>query len=347
MDCASPGSGLIDAVLAHDRGRCLRAWVISDLQQGMPEMIEECLRIAVDDILDLELMPDAIWYLGDATEGRNPAVVERSVAIQMELLGRVQAPVSFIMGNHDLDCARPQASGETPILPMWQAVHGQPGWRTTATCEDFFFIEEHGPWLCVFISDHIARDNRWFVNQNRITEREGGSYPHRPEVWQALRERIAAWPGPALIAGHYAYPGGSRGGPADGVHTRLLPLPDPVRMVLHGHSHIGDFAYGHEQCYRRLGMVDYQQIIQANVSSLDRTRGSQVRSAILDLYDDGQLALFLRDHEDRRMVDVLLHDATAPQSLSRNHCRHHSRRSPDLPPWIEQRIDKDWWLQQP
>ncbi|TVR45426.1 MAG: hypothetical protein EA402_04460, partial [Planctomycetota bacterium] len=294
----------------------LRVWAIADLQQGMPSMIEECLRYGVEDIAALDLGLDAIWYLGDATEGKRSAVVNESVAIQQQLLGSLQVPVRFIMGNHDLDCARNQSPGEAPILPMWQAVAQDPQWRTTDTPQDFFFLEEHGPWLVVFLSDHIAADCSWLVSWNDILGQHPERYPHHHSAWQALRTRIAAWDGPVILAGHYAFPGGTRGGNLDSLHARLMPFSPNVGLVLHGHAHLGDFAYGHEQCYRRMSYVDYHDLAQVNVSSLDRTRGSQSRSAIIDLHADHSISIWFRDHEDRCWTDALQRNCAAPRTLS-------------------------------
>lgn len=315
-----------------------RIWLIADLQQSMPELIEECLRIAVDDLLQLGARPDAVWYLGDATEGRNPAVVEQSVAIQLELLARLQAPVRFIMGNHDLDCTRDLQPPCAPVLPMWTAARNHPDWTTTESCDQWFFIEHLGPWMIVFLSDHVAQDRSWLANQHTIAQAVPGSYPHPRQAFTKLRDQMAEHPGPVIIAGHYAFPGGTRGGPPDGILTRLLPLPPQVGLILHGHAHLGDFAYGHQQCYRRISYVDYHDLTQVNISSLDRTRGSQVRSAFLDLYDDGTLILFFRDHEDQRFSDVLIRDTRAPRSLTDRHRSHHTRKTKDLPDWLKNRI---------
>lgn len=310
-------------------------------------MIEECLRYGVEDIGGLDLGIDAIWYLGDATQGKRSGVVAESVALQRRLLNSLNVPVRFIMGNHDLDCCRDCEPGQRPLLPMWEAVREEPNWRTTNSPEDWFFCEEHGDWLIVFLSDHIAEDGRWLVSWNRLLGPQPECYPHQQGAYEALRERIKEWRGPVLIAGHYAFPGGSRGGDRESLHARLMPFSANVGLILHGHSHLGDLAWGQEQCYRRVSYVDYHDLVQVNVSSLDRTRGSQSRSAIIDLYADHGVSVWFRDHEDRCWSDALHRNCAAPRSLSQANQRHHSKRTKDLPDFIEERIRASYWRDQP
>ena len=42
------------------------------------------------------------------------------------------------------------------------------------------------------------------------------------------------------------------------------------------------------------------------ISSLEDLRGSEVRSALLEIYTDGTLGVYFRDHRHRRWADVWL-----------------------------------------
>ena len=304
-----------------------RVWVISDLQQVIPEMAEDCLRRALEDVRELGGAFSSIWYLGDAMEGKEIGRVEEMTAMQVRLLGDIGVPVRFIMGNHDLDCSTALPVGSSPVLPVWEAFRKVPGWRTTASYSDFYFTEVYGEALVVFLSDHVAPDLRWIATQQEVRGAEPGSYSISVEAYQRLHAEMAAWKGPVILAGHYAFPGGARGAPEDGLLTRLLPLPDSVKLILHGHAHTGDWPYGREKTYQRIGWVDWHPVPQVNVSSLDRTRGSQTRSVILDFYANGSLGLFFRDHEDKIWSDAFFLDTRAPRTRSEASERHHGRRT--------------------
>lgn len=304
-----------------------RIWTFSDLQQTMPEMAEDCLSRALADMEGV--LPDItrIWYLGDAMEGREPERLAAMTAMQVEKLGRTRLPLRFIMGNHDLDAALKCAAGPPPMLPTYEAFRKVPGWRTTERFSEFYFTETMGETLVVFLSDHVAPDNAWQATQHGVRGEDPGAYPHTVEDYHLLRRRMAAWRGPVIVAGHYAFPGGARGAPEGGLLERLLPLPDNVVLALHGHAHTGDWPYGKAKTFQRVGWIDWHDIPQANISSLDRTRGSQTRSAVLHLHADGGMGLFFRDHEDGVWSDVFWTDARAPRRRSEASEGHHARRT--------------------
>ena len=304
-----------------------RFWIFSDLQQVLPHMAEECLRIALEDMADKKDRIDQIWYLGDAMEGKNPERVAEMVDMQVRLLTDFGVPVRFIMGNHDLDLTSNAPAGTPPILPVYDAFRNVPGWRTTDTFTDFYFTETFGDTLVVFLSDHVAPDNRWFATQQGLRGPDPEAYAHAPSAYDQLRDQMTAWQGPVILAGHYAFPGGARGAPPDGLLNRLLPLPDNVKLVLHGHAHTGDWPYGKEKTFQRLGWIDWHPVPQANISSLDRTRGSQTRSAVLDLYQDGTLGLYFRDHEDQMWSDAFYVNTRAPRTTSEANARHHGKHT--------------------
>lgn len=304
-----------------------RIWIFSDLQQSLPDMAEGCLDIALEDLKALNLSPTAIWYLGDAMEGRNPDRVSQMISMQVRKLSALNLPLRFVMGNHDLDCSTGLPAGSTPVLPVWEAFRNVPGWKTTPSFQDFYFTETYGETLVVFLSDHIAADNRWIATQQEVRGAEPEAYEIPLAAYQALREYMASWNGPVILAGHYAFPGGARGAPEHGLLTRLLPLPDTVTLALHGHAHVGDWPYGQAKTFQRIGWIDWHNIPQVNVSSLDRTRGGQTRSVVLDIYKDGSFGLFFRDHEDKMWSEAFHVNSRAPRSRSEASKRHHEKRT--------------------
>ena len=319
---------MIDQIYQMGREKLLkRFWVFSDLQQVLPDMAEECLRIALDDMGEFAPDLSQIWYLGDAMEGKDIDRVSKMTQMQVEALTDFGLPVRYIMGNHDLDCTNPLPANTPPVLPVYEAFKAVPGWRTTKTFTDFYFTESHGDTLVVFLSDHVDPQNRWQATQQGVRGEDPAAYVHTFDDYQKLRNEIADWPGPVIFAGHYAFPGGARGAPPEGLLNQFLPLPDNVKLILHGHAHTGDWPYGREKTFQRIGWVDWHNVPQANISSLDRTRGSQTRSAVLDLYENGTLGLFFRDHEDKIWSDAFLVDAKAPRTASSANLRHHQRRT--------------------
>ncbi len=314
---------MLDSILTS-RAPVSRIWAFSDLQQGELDLAERYLDCALADMHDLQLSPTAIWYLGDAVQGHDIDRVTAMTQMQVKKLGALGIPLCFVMGNHDLDCA---GSGTTPVLPGWEAFRKVPGWRTTAQCNDFYFTETYGTVLVVFLSDHIAPDNRWLVRHQKVHGPKPETYEITVEAYHKLRETMVSWKGPVIIAGHYAFPGGARDEPKDGLLCRLLPLPENVKLVLHGHAHIGDWVWAKQHTFQRLGWVHWHNIPQVNVSSLDGLRGSQPRSIVLDLYADGTFGLFFRDHYDRVWSDMYFCDMTAPRSRTKESTQLHSNRN--------------------
>jgi hypothetical protein len=89
----------------------------------------------------------------------------------------------------------------------------------------------------------------------------------------------------------------------------MLPLPENVRLHLYGHAHIGDATWAGKNLYRKIAAVDDHSIIQCDVASLEDGRGSATRSMVLEIYRDGSLGLFFRNHSTRRWEEHLLLDA--------------------------------------
>lgn len=312
--------------LIASRRPAARIWVFSDLQQLIPDMAEGCLNLALGDMHALNLAPDAIWYLGDATEGSDPARTAQMTRMQVEKLSALRIPLRFVMGNHDLDCTRKLPPGSTPVLPAWEAFRNVPGWKTTPSFSDFYFTDTYGDVLAVFLSDHLDPQLRWIATQQELRGPQPETYDIPPSAYRELRDYIASWHGPVILAGHYAFPGGARGAPDDGLLARLLPLPDTVKLALHGHAHIGDWVWAKEQTHQRIGCINWHSIPQINVSSLDRTRGSQTRSVLLDLHHDHTIALYFRDHEDQIWSDALFIDPKAPRTRTAASQHYHQQR---------------------
>jgi len=303
-----------------------RIWLISDLQQRIPDMAEGCLNIALEDVQALDVSPTAIWYLGDAVEGMNKKRVDQMIRMQIKKLSDLNIPLRFVMGNHDMDLTVRQEAGKEPLLPVWEAFRQVPNWKTTPSPSDFYFTDTYGDVLVVFISDHADLDNRWIATQQTIDGADPDAYDVPDKAFRELRAHIASWKGPVVIASHYPLPGGARAKPCGGLLTRLLPLPDTVKLVFHGHAHIGDWRIAKENACQKITWIDWHTIPQINISSLDRSRGSQTRSAFLDMYEDGTFGVFFRDHEDRRWSEVFFVDASYPRSIS-SVSRHHHETS--------------------
>lgn len=319
---------MLDSLFEQSREHSIaRIWIFSDLQQALPEMAEDCLARALEDILPLSKGFTHLWCLGDAMEGSQIDRVTRMVQMQVDRLKPLGLPLRFIMGNHDLDCTSRLPPGSTPVLPVWEAFRQVPDWKTTATPDAFWFSETIGPVRVVFLSDHVATDNAWLATQQEVRGEFPDRYPWTLADYQQLRNHIAEWPGPVILAGHYAFPGGPREPPPHGLLHRLLPLPDNVRLHFHGHAHTGDWPYGADKTFQRISTISWHQVQQLNISSLDRTRGSQTRSAILDISRDGNFTVFFRDHEDKTWSDIYICNSQAPRSRTEASTRHHSRRT--------------------
>lgn len=265
-------------------------WVISDLQTADPDEARRCLGTAVDDATAAAGAFDYVWYLGDAIRGTDLERNERVASVQVDLLERLDAPVRYVMGNHDLDYARETG---TVASPFYEAVRAHPDWRTTDRWEDFHFFEDLDDWTVLFLSDHVDSDGRWSVTHGEI-HGDVDRYPHADEDYRHVTDRLARSEKPVLVAGHNAFPGGNRPAP---IQRRFFPLPDTVRLHLYGHAHVGDEEWAGEHAYRTISYVDDHRFPQIDVASLEDRRGDRIRSAVLRLYEDGEYGVFVRDHD--------------------------------------------------
>src|SRR5687767_11254691 len=116
-----------------------RVWIISDLQQSVPENAAYCLSVAVEDFRRLDTPCEQIWYLGDAVEGTDRAHLEAMADMQAELLGSLQTPLRFVLGNHDFDYSRRERPGRPPVMSFRDRVLATPGWKTADPIDRFFF----------------------------------------------------------------------------------------------------------------------------------------------------------------------------------------------------------------
>jgi hypothetical protein len=252
------------------------------------EFVRRCWSIALTDFRRLDLPCDQLWYLGDATS----ANLDESAELQMQVLTELGLPVRLILGNHDFDQTLSRRTPPGLQLPFFRAAQSTPGWKTLASVSDFYFTDELGEFLVVFLSDHAHPEVHWASTQGTV-QADADAYPHDENATSALRELIATAGRPVILAGHYAFPGGNR--PSD-LLSRLLPLPPNVRIHFHGHAHVGDKSTRIRNYFEKIAWIEGNDIPQVNVSALEDRRGDEIRSAFLELYDDDSLGVFFRDH---------------------------------------------------
>lgn len=277
-----------------DRDVQARVWVMSDLQTADSAEARRCLTAATDDFEGLAGTFDQLWYLGDAVSGtdtdRNRAVAET----QIDLLDELGIPGRYVMGNHDLD--PPKRAGVTE-MPFYDLVSRNPNWRTTASPEEFYFVDRVGDHAVLFLSDHAARDAEWTVTHGQIHGSEA-AYPYDGAAYRGAIEDATAEGRPLVVAGHNAFDGGNRPAP---LQRRLLPLPPETVVHLYGHAHIGDEKYlsAGRNAYRTISYVDSHRVPQVDIASLEDRRGDAIRSAVLETYGDGGCGVHVRDHSNR------------------------------------------------
>jgi hypothetical protein len=297
---------MIPTLLQATRPQVLhRAWVVSDLQQSQPAEARRCLTTAVDDFRSLDMPPEQIWYLGDAVEGHNLAHLDEMAAMQVAVFSSFGVPLRYVLGNHDFDFLRHDrgASGRGAIFR--EAVLNVATWRTTDSLESFFFVDSIGDYTVLFLSDHAHAQNRWASTHGKV-HGDYAAYPHDARAYQAVRNTIAAARGPVISCAHYAFAGGNR---PSVLLEQMLPLPANLRLHLYGHAHIGDAVWAGKDLFRKITTVDNHPLIQCDIASLEDARGSATRSAVLEIYRDGSLGLFFRNHTTRRWEESLVLDA--------------------------------------
>jgi len=278
-----------------------RVWVISDLQQSKPAEARRCLAAAVEDFTALDLPPEQIWYLGDAVEGSEQSLLEEMSAMQVRTLSTFNAPLRYVLGNHDFDHLR--LTGR-PAAVFRDAALAVPGWRTIDPLDRFYYFDRIGPFTVLFLSDHADPAGRWYTTHGKV-QGAIAAYPYSAAVYRDLRDQIAAIDGPVITCSHYAFAGGNR---PSALMDQMLPLPGNIRLHLYAHAHIGDAAWAGKDLYRKIACVDDHPIVQADIASLEDGRGSAIRSAVLEIYEDDSLGLYFRNHSTRRWEDLLVLD---------------------------------------
>lgn len=278
-----------------------RLWLISDLQQSIPENATACMTAGVEDFRTLNLKCDGICYLGDAVEGSRIEFLHEMTSMQIEKLGSLNTPVYYAMGNHDMDYLR--STGE-PHQPFYETVRELNAWHTQPTAQDMYFTKDWGEFVTVFFGAHAAEDASWHTT-NGTVRGDAEKYPYYDKA-EELRAMLASFDKPVFTLCHYGFPGANRGNELFG---RILPLPDNVRMHIYGHAHIGDGMWAGKDLYRKVACVDNQQIPQVNIASLENRRGSAVRSAIFEYYDDGTVGIYFRNHTEHRWDEMYMQRA--------------------------------------
>ena len=297
-------SSLMDAIIESVNKRVKhRFWVISDLQQRIPERSTYCMTTAVSDFQSLNLPVEAICYLGDATEGDNLKFIHEMAAMQVRELAKVDAPVYYAIGNHDFDYFfHHQEELNSMTIPFVEYVAQYPQWHIQKDMTDMFYTVDLGDMAIVMLTDHADPMGKWYTTHGQVRN-DAAAYPYTAEHYQALTEQIHQLGKPVLTMSHYAFPGGNREAP---LFRQLMPLPENVRMHFYGHAHIGDAEWAGKDCYRKLSGVDDQAIMQVNVASLENYRGTAVRSALVNVYEDEEIGILFRNHSSHCWDDVLI-----------------------------------------
>lgn len=288
---------MIDApeLTTSDRGV---VWIHSDLQLASPEAARDVLAAAVDDVIDLDLNVGGIWCLGDALCGKDQDALAEVARINVEQYERLDVPVCYVMGNHEMDLRR----NGIHRYPLLDAIADHPQWHTMASRGDFYFARRFFGTMVVFMGDHLATDGAlWWTTHGLLQDLQGvGVYPHQPQDYEALRKAMADHDGPVVTASHYAYPGGQR---PSALMRQLLPLPDSVRLHVYGHAHIGDLVHNKVHPYRRNNPIEGQSLRQFNISALETRRSAGSHSAFLEFGPEGPTQLRIRCHLEKRWTE--------------------------------------------
>ena len=271
-----------------------KAWIFSDLQQRDPAKARECMEVGMADFAAMGSPADCIWYLGDAVEGKDLSHLFDMARMQETALEKTGLPVYFVLGNHDVEIAFARTAEWK--MPFYEAVKRHENWRTVPSLSDWYFKVPFAGHTVYFLSDHLAPDRSWIYYQGQVR----GDYPYFDRA-EKLRKEIASEKCPVITCSHYSYFGGNR---ASEMQSRLLPLPENVKIHFYGHAHISDYRWARENACRRVSWVDWHDIPQINVSSFEHFRGSVCRSVFLHIYEDNSYGVFFRDHDRRAFTEA-------------------------------------------
>lgn len=285
-----------------------RFWIFSDLQQSDPVNASRCMHEGVEDFLSIGTSVDAVCYLGDSTEGCNLAHLEEMADMQVRELARVDAPVYYVMGNHEFDYHRHVEGPSSLTIPMRDRILHESQWRTTASARDWTMLADFGDLSLLFFSDRCDPSDRTWVTTHCSVHNVDGCDSPGPDIdsdiasARALAESI---PNPFFTLSHYAFKGGNRDDEGD-LQNRLLPLPQNTLAHFYGHSHVGDSLWGKQNAFRQISTIDNSTITQFDIASLENLRGSAIRSAILEWYGQGAFGVFFRNHTTHSWDKILL-----------------------------------------
>jgi len=273
-----------------------RVWVISDLQQSEPEKARKSLYTALDDFGALDLKCDKIWYLGDSVEGSNMVHLDEMTKMQEEAFLNLGVPLCYVMGNHDMD---PLPNGGR--VPFYDMVRSHSEFRCVASSEEYYYFDKIGDFDVLFISDHFAEDFSWCTHHGRVYG-DLEKYPYTDADFKALAEKVRASGKKTITVSHYAYPGGNR---ESAFMAKFMPLPENILIHFYGHAHIGDRDWAGKDAERKISWVDYTNIPQLDIASLECGRGNAIRSAFFEIYDEYFFVKF-RNHEKRCWDEVFV-----------------------------------------
>lgn len=263
---------------------------------------------AVSDFLTLGLDCDAVCYLGDSVEGHDLGFVQEMTEMQCSELAKVNAPIYYVVGNHDFDYFRAhQQELGCMCIPFYDRVSTLPNWHVAPSLQDMVFSADFKAFALVFLPDHAACDGSWYTTHGMVRGDES-LYPYTEADYRRIADWIAGLGKPVFTLSHYAYPGGNREAP---LFQRYLPLPHNIFLHFYGHAHIGDHQWAGKDCYRKLAAVDNQAIVQVNVASLENYRGNAVRSAFLEYYENGSVGVLFRNHTLARWDDCYFSEPRA------------------------------------
>ena len=183
---------MLDKVIAAASAQAVRrVWIVSDLQQQYPQRATHCMTRAVDDFLSLRMPCDAVCYLGDAVEGHDPGFLMEMAWMQREQLSRVQAPVYYVLGNHDFDYfAYHERTLSGMRLPFWEFVRPLPQWHTQETLSDLYYTADLGEFALCFLTDHADAAGRWYTTHGEIRG-DSTLYPYTPDDYRAVMAQVA------------------------------------------------------------------------------------------------------------------------------------------------------------
>ena len=69
-----------------------RVWILSDLQQSLPENTRRCLNAGITDFEELGRPAEQIWYLGDAVEGADAERLTAMCRLQEDAFASLDIP---------------------------------------------------------------------------------------------------------------------------------------------------------------------------------------------------------------------------------------------------------------